>query len=67
MNKFCYYSECNNIADWCFETIDLIRLYACDHHVMNLREHLRQEGDIILNISATPHLLNPDPSIYQDN
>ena len=38
MNKFCYYSECNTIADWCFETIDLIGLYACDHHVMNLRE-----------------------------
>jgi hypothetical protein len=66
LNKRCHYDECIKIADWCFETSDYAKLYACDDHVMTVRKRLTQEKAVILTICATPHLLNPDPSLYRD-
>lgn len=66
LNKCCYCDNCNGIADWCFETTEYIKMYACDEHVMILRKLLKEEKFVILTISATPHLLNPDPSLYRD-
>ena len=66
LNKGCHYDGCNKIADWYFDTTDYAKLYACDDHVMTLRSQLKQENGVILTICAIPHLLNPDPSLYQD-
>lgn len=66
MNNLCYYPDCNRIADWCLETVDYVKIYSCDDHVIGLREQLKQEKSIILTICSTPHLLNRDPSLYSD-